>query len=33
MNSVEINLMKNFRRFVNTYIYPNTAYIIMTDIK
>ena len=33
MNNVDINQIKEFRRFVNTYIYPKTAHILVCDIK
>lgn len=33
MNSVDINLVKEFRRFVNSYIYPKTASILFCNIK
>ena len=33
MNNVDINLMKEFRRFVNTYIYPKTAHVLFCNIK
>lgn len=32
MNSVEINAVKEFRRFVNTYIYPGTIGNIVENI-
>lgn len=32
MNNIDINLMKEFRRFVNTHIYPTTAGMIMSYI-
>lgn len=33
MNNIDINLMKEFRRFTNTYIYPKTASVLMCSIK
>lgn len=33
MNNLEVSAIREFRRFANTYIYPISAYIIMTDIQ
>lgn len=33
MNNLDINSMKEFRRFANTYIYPKTAHVLMCNIK
>ena len=32
MNNSDINTIKEFRRFINTYIYPETAYMIAARI-
>lgn len=33
MNNIDINLIKDFRRFANTYIYPDIAPILFCSIK
>lgn len=32
MNNIHINAIKEFRIFANTYIYPQTAHVIVTSI-